>query len=583
MANDFALQLSQVPQPFLAGFGRYCVENGLSDAAVYARLRKAASTYPAVRDEIATFQKSGWVGPALNMASKAVGPAMNMGSKALGVGSKMLGWGGKAVNSPLGAATLNGTAGALHGYQNGGLAGAATEGGLGAVLGAKTGPMNAMTVPGISMGMNQVTGGGLPGIGGTAAGLMQRGQQFLGMGGPNFRGGIKPDVNTPNDLAAQFHQGMQEVNQAGQQWQDNAWSGGNYQKAIAEQRAKLYGDFRTRAQTLNIDPKSVQETTNGYTPQVSSADPQQMWQQMSQDPETLKAFQPHIQEMEQNLLKQVSAGKGVDLGTVKQTLLSRAASTAAAQGVAPDELLANAQKTLEQVSQNGITPETAQQIFQGPEGKELAQSLIDKGNVKGPQDLMQSLGSWMSENPMQAGMMMLGIPMALWSVGSMLGGNAGFGSLIGLLGGGALAAHGAGLFGGGVPGAPKTNLMDAMSQPGPPASIPVINNEPAGADTWASHYAQQVQTPEGAAQLHKQLMEDPETSKLWHVLPKPEHLTEFAQKYQQSPDQARQYFMGRKPIYAGQKDMDAGWQSIDKRLRQAYQTNEGTSGGGGDF
>lgn len=611
MSGTFVSELAGVDSPFLAGFGRYCAEHGLSDDAARQRLQKAAQVFPAVRDEIESFHKKAFLGPALKMMGGAMKAAPGMLSKvpgvsrmmgmapkvapaapglagaapglagAPGLGSRLMG-GIKAapgqmmqqgsnlmnqarnlpVKGGMGSTALGGGLGLASGYQNGGISGALTEGAMGALGGRYGGAGGALTTP-LQTHMF--------GVGGMAQGAMQMGQRQLGMGAPSFQSQIDPNAATPNDLHGQLYQGMQELDQQGKRWQDNSWSGGRYGQAVSQQRSKLYDAYRARGQQLGMPSNDIEGALQGYTPAVTSQDPHQMWSQV-QDPETRKLFGQQLMSQQQQLLEQAKNGQ-VDGGQVKNVLMGHAAMSAAEQGMKPDELISKAQATLENIQQNGITPETAQQIFQGDAGKKLAQSLIDQGNVRSWPELLKAGGDWITQNPMQGGMMLLGIPMALWGLTQSMSGNGGMGSLLAMLGGGAMAAHGAGMFGG------EGGLMQALGAPKPnatPKSIPVA--QAPAASSWAAHYSQNAGTPEGAQQTLQGLQQyakstpTPYDDKIVKRLT-PEMIPQVAQQYMQSPATARANAFNQIPGYQRpfvSGAFDEGWNSLTQHLNSPH-------------
>jgi len=627
MSTDFVQRLCAAERPFLSGFGQACLDQGLDDEAAFGCLKRAAATFPAVREELVEFQKTAFWG-AVGQGLKAVGP------KLWGAGKSLFGMGAKAAPTAApsaaagapgllsraagglkstvtpgrlqaGSAALGGGLGAMHGYQEGGISGAVTEGGLGALSGfqgARSGGLRggfggSLATPLTSATMTQV---GMPSLGGAAGGLVQRGQQAFGAGGPTFKQQIQPNVNNFNDLQSQFDQGMHEVNQMRTQWQDNQASGGRYGQAVQAQRDKLYQDFRNQAGAMKADPASIEGTLGNYTPQVNSTEPTQMAQQLA-DPESRRMFQPHMEKAEADLMAQAQSGKPVDLQSAKTVLMQRAAFTAAEKGVALDELIADAQQTLQSIQQNGITPDTAQKLFQGKGGQELAQHLIQSGEVKGPGDWMQALGNWAASNPVEAGTLLIGGTLALGGMYSAMTGG-GIGSWLAMLGGGAMAAAGAGMFGdtgmgkaiGGMfgvqsQGQPLSDVINAPKPNAQPGSIPVVNSQPAGAGTMAQHYAQTATTPEGIAAMKQSLMQIPDQNvQLLANYASPEQLQKFIGDYNKNPLQAIQALRAQIP-YMYQGAFDKSVPALTGHMNGAAPTakpewsDQGSSGGGGEF
>lgn len=505
--------------------------------------------------------------------------------------------------APLVRGALGGAYGALQGAQDGGgISGALTEGAIGAAIGAKA---PSLGVPAIGIeqmapqfGMNlspgQNVGRGLTGAG-----------RYLGIGGPTFRQEIGTDVNDLATLQQRLDAGAQELRDAGQSWQDHEWSGGSFGKQISEQRSKLYQQYRQQARALGVPQQEIDQSLQQYTPQPTNFSNTATLATQLQDSETRQLFKTRLGDMEAQVAAQIQSGNGVvDENQLRDLMTSRAVVTALENGQDPKVLAQRAASTVQKILNDGqIAPEEAAQLaFQSEAGKEFLQDFAQQidapadasnpantgvGGALGggtsapgqgfdPMKLLQDAAAWMTENPLQTGLLALGVPMALWGGFSMLGGDGGMGSFMALLGGLGLMAGGAGVFG----GADVFGLRQAGQPPAenPPAPPPPANTTPQApvapqAGSLAQHYGTQVTDPAALQRLYAQFTQDPATKQLGRLINTPEELRHFVTTYNNDPAQARQWLFNEIPAglraVAGDQ-FDAGWQQISKRLNGPY-------------
>jgi hypothetical protein len=507
MPNDLTLQLSQISSPFLSGFGRFCLEQGMSDADTYRNLSKAAAAFPAVAGEIAEFQKRAL---EIGLPSGGLGAGAAAGIKAIGAGP-----GVPAVlpKLPEPIPTTPKIPEPIPTTPKLPASPGMPSGGPVAAAGAELKP------PGASPGLPS---GGLGA--GAAAGIKAIGA------GP----GVPVETPTTPELPA------------------------------APPSEPPPSEPPPPAMPETGPEPGAEAGAGTESPAAFSQDPSQLYQQL-QNPDAREAYQSQLQQQESSLLSQAKAGT-VSAAAAKSIATNHVINTAATQGIKPAQLVNNIESTVADVQTNGITPATANAFFKSPASKELTDTLMQSGDVHTPQDLMSSLRDWIVNRPVDAGTVLLGGSLALGGLYSSMTGG-GMGAFMAMLGGGAMVASGAGMFGEhglgqmlgdhlGVKNQGQS-LMNIFSRPAAAAAVspleadappqagaaavspgasPVIASQPTAAKTMGGYYAEQAAKSGGPAELQRILKGNKQTEALaTSVLKTPEAIQQFITAYQQNP------------------------------------------------
>lgn len=517
-----------------------------------------------------------------NTMSRIPGPGRLAGQAGLAVGSAVSRVPGAMLGTNPGRSALMGAG--LNGAIAAGAPGAsmgsiATATGVGALEGAVSGAATNHTFPqgarGLPMGVGVL--GGVPGaqIAGSLYGNALE-DQTRSMIGANPRQ-VVPDLaaaKTPTALGHSFQGANDELEAMRGRY------GEGYSSQINDQQQELFNGVRQQYAARGLPPQAAEAALAEHTPQVHNPGSMPEGQQPGlpntatlydqlENPETLKVFQRQHQASQQQLMQQISSGQPVEPEVIRSFTTSQAVIEARRQGVRPEQLVTRAEQLYNKLAEGGINSDEAgtllgapgpgqppgyaegQQAVQGlgqldrnqaaakqlnvqdlapiastPAGQELMRDIGEQTGAQTPQDLLGILGQFLQDKPMEAGLLAIGIPMALWGAYSSMAGEGGFPAIAAMLLGGGAAAYGAGMFDGGAdslmsrfmgssaPGASPTGGPPPAAQPpgpqqgaAPPPGgpIPTSNGLPPGAEAM-------MQSPGGypASNIYDEVMANPQ-------------------------------------------------------------------------